>query len=438
MLDLLRWNSLPDVITDAFSPFGKVLYRPLGVVYSLVMYDLFGLATAPFHVVAVILHIANSSLVVLVIRHITRNNTLAMGTGVLYAMATAVHVEPLLWLVGFYDVGSMFFFLVAFYLFLIHREALSAAAFLAAILIKESAVTVIGPIIFYTILFEPRGIRRIIPHGIVVLAFIVIKMLGVSPFSLGPDQGYRTQWLGGHILSNLSLYGQWALEAVFPFGGLLPRAAWGIVVLVFAVLVVRKLWTIRSVGLPNLNVPVFFALWAASGIVPVVLLTNQAFKYYIITSLAPFAALVIISLESVSPVGIRRIGRPLLILFAGAVAVWNSFSVQREFSSATDQVRIYNGTNHLITKAAFVSSVRSELAARFPQLPDSTIIIINGADLAPLGGSAAARLWYNNRTLDVMSQQGYDSLVTKGEVSLSRDVIDLGFPLDSVAPLDSL
>jgi len=425
ILDLVGRNTLFGAIEGAFSPFGKVLYRPLSSLYFLGMYLAFGLATVPFHVIALILHAANTCFVIQIVRHLTGKSTLAFATGLLYALAVTVQVEPLLWLVGFYDIGGMSFLLLAFLLFMKGRQVLSLTAFVIALLIKESSFAVIGILFCYSLLYDNRHLRRLIPYVIVCSGYLLIKSLGVSPFTLGAEHPYKIQLLGEHIPRNLSLYGQWALDVVFPFGHWLPRSVQSVILLGLALMLIRKLWKNRSIGHPMSKPALFLLAWLVSGIVPVVFLSNHAFKSYLATSLIPLVALLLLSVDVVLPAFLRRCDRSLVILYVGIVGAVNWFALQEDFASTADQVRIHDGTNHLIKKAAIVSSVHAELVALYPRLDDSTIIVIDDANLGPIGGPIAPRLWYDNQTIDVMDPHEYDSLSSGNTLSPSRAVVVL-------------
>src|SRR5690348_9552662 len=61
-----------DYLGSAFSPLGKIFYRPIGSLYFEIVYLLFNLNPVGFHVVSLLLHFCNSLLAVLIVHHISR------------------------------------------------------------------------------------------------------------------------------------------------------------------------------------------------------------------------------------------------------------------------------------------------------------------------------------------------------------------------------
>lgn len=120
---LIRFFTDKEVFVHAV---GEV-YRPLAILTYAIDYKLFGLDPFGYHLTNIILHTLNSILAFLVasiiIKPVTRNtqyasrNTLpALFTGILFAVHP-IHTEAVGWIKDRDDLLALFFFLIAFYLF---------------------------------------------------------------------------------------------------------------------------------------------------------------------------------------------------------------------------------------------------------------------------------------------------------------------------------
>lgn len=104
------WGQLRALVNgDAFSFFsnalsvkGKLFFRPLSLAYFVVYHRLFGLNPLPFHIIGLTIHLLNSLLVSLISWRLTRSHWISRFAGLIYAAAVTVHLDPLLWLVGFF------------------------------------------------------------------------------------------------------------------------------------------------------------------------------------------------------------------------------------------------------------------------------------------------------------------------------------------------
>ena len=127
-------------------PFQEGLYRPLTIVSYMVEWALWPGNAAGFHLVNVLLHGAVSALVVVLLLRLGAPAVAAAVGGVLFAIHP-VHVEAVAGIVGYAELMSALFVLVACLVHLsrrgpaVLRWTAITACFLAALLIKETAVS---------------------------------------------------------------------------------------------------------------------------------------------------------------------------------------------------------------------------------------------------------------------------------------------------------
>lgn len=410
MLDWLRKTSAFAVLREAFSPSGKILYRPLAVGYFLMEYRVFGLSVLPFHLVALVINIFNSLLIAIIIVKLTGRPFLAAMVAVLSAGAATLQIEPLLWLVGFYDTGSMMFGLLAFVLFLHGRSLASAVCLALALLTKESAVTMAGVLLLYVLLLDRTRLRDLLPHGAVCCIYAVIKLLGVSPFGSGTETAYHAGF-GPQLISNARSYAGWAMEAILPQNIIPPRVLPGVFIGFFALIVAAGAIKRRDPLRAPPALVIFFAGWVLLGLLPVLPLEQQAYRYYLLPSLAPLLVLFVLMGEALWPDRLRRYGRLVFTACLLMFVMGHWFGLQRMLHGATAKASVADGTNHLLRKAATVDLVRSRLTARYPVLPKKSILVFPGINSKPFGGTIGPRFWYNDSTLDVLTPQQYDSVL---------------------------
>lgn len=129
------------------------LYRPLAIASYALNFKLAGLHAPAFHAVNVVLHMATTALVVMLIDAVLRDRSLALVTGLLFAVHP-VHTEAVTGVVGRAEVQSALFVMIALYLHARnYRTAghemvvwlpVALLSYAAALLSKETAVVAIG------------------------------------------------------------------------------------------------------------------------------------------------------------------------------------------------------------------------------------------------------------------------------------------------------
>lgn len=134
------------------------------------------------HVENLALHALNALLVGLIARSLLGDAWRACLATALFAVC-ATHAEPLLWLSSRYDLTAATFGLGALAAFLAGRDALSLACTIAALLCKESALTI--PLAVGALGVAHGRARAAAPHLIALAAFVAYRALFVHGLAHG-------------------------------------------------------------------------------------------------------------------------------------------------------------------------------------------------------------------------------------------------------------
>jgi hypothetical protein len=404
----IAFESPGGFVSSEISPFGKVLYRPLGSVWFLVAFYLFDLNATMLHMAALIIHLASSLLVVRIIRIVTGDSVIAWATGVLYATAASVHMEPLLWASGVYDVAGMFLFLLSLLLFLSGRPLSSALVYAAALALKESAVPCL--VVFAadavlrrkTIRSTQRvtaAVRDVWLHGAFVACFLFLKRLGVPQRAIPSTHPYKISVIGPHVWEHVVLYSRWIIEAVAPLWDVSGAAAvWSCVAVLAAAAAAR--YVSRTTRTHDSEL--LLLTWAIAGLAPVMFLPNHAYRYYLTLPLPAILALLLSTCA--------RLARPLwrrgsvfvavIAAGAGASAAASMLYFQQIDRRGLQQSHI-DGTNALVQRAHTVRIVQDGLLSLHPSLPPGAILLFKHVDVWAFHKDDGPRLWYGDSSLRV-------------------------------------
>ena len=145
--------SNPTDFLNFFNPYTRFpdlfFFRPLSTQFwYFINHSLFGVNALPFHIEALILHIANSYLIYIATMMLFRKKNLALISSTLYALS-AVHFISLYYISTFQELAKTFFMLLGVITFT-KFKLWSYASFILALLSKESAI--IFPL--YLVVFE--------------------------------------------------------------------------------------------------------------------------------------------------------------------------------------------------------------------------------------------------------------------------------------------
>ena len=422
-----------DTLQWAWDPAGGLHYRPLSRSYFIVMFAMFGVSSFPAHLFALSLHLLNGFLVVLTAGGLGAGKRGALFAGVLFVSLATVHLDPLLWLVGMYDIGVVTFTLLAVLFFLHNRPAYSLTAVVLALLTKEAAVFLPFLLAGWSVLArKPRS--WVLGYSAIVVCYALVKIAGISPLGLPASSPYALVLAPSQFLSSMWLYLTWLAGSLVP--PLESRVPGFLTVLFFAVVLLHWGLSRRTIAGP-VPVPIIGVLfcWVVLALVPVLFFVNQSARYYGVHAVIPLVLLVaIICSESVT--ALRRTGRHVVfVLIALMVFSANWFFVEDVFSRGIHEQIINDGRFHLVKRTAAVDSVYENLFRRYPAVPRNATITISGIPLDAIGGGMAVQLWYRDSTLAVRS--GVESAVAAGgEEQMANQRVLVHVTADSLSAAD--
>lgn len=152
---------------------GQPQFYPLLFTTYWLEYQTWGARPAGYHVMNLVLHLANVVLVILLVRRLGTSAWTALGAAAIFALHPT-QVASVVWVAERKNVLSGFFYLLAFLLFLAHRSrddwrayGSSLGAFVAALLSKTQTVTLPGSLLATEWLLRDTGrLRRVSPVGL--------------------------------------------------------------------------------------------------------------------------------------------------------------------------------------------------------------------------------------------------------------------------------
>jgi hypothetical protein len=390
-----------------------IFYRPLAQVYLFLMYKVFGSNPIPFHLAVLTIHVINSCLVVLILNKIVIDPFISYLTGLIYAAAIAIHLDPLAWAVGIYDVGGAFFFFLSFWLFMKNNLVVSAIVYFLGCLVKESVIILPFILVSYSILEYPRSKlkdlihnhwKHTLPFLLAMVVVFIIRMVGVSPFNLPAAHPYVIDLMGKHVSENILNYQSWMLQAFFPFPYIVQHSfrfftLEMVLVLLYVILAAFRL---RKEEFKHQHT-VFLFVWLLLGLLHVLFLPNHKYRYYSTYSLPAFVGSILLLLKYIllSIEVKRRIIVTILILISSAAVIGSIFFGNQIYSEGLYQNTLCDGTNQLIRRASFVEIVRKGLNQYLPSDPSNSFIVIGNCDLWSFNKDSGPQFWYNNGTIRV-------------------------------------
>lgn len=320
-------------------------YRPVMHLLLMGSYKLFGTAPAGYHGVSLAFHVLNAFLVFLIASALLRDREgegrapLALGAALLFAVHPA-NAEPVVWVAAIGELSFTFFFLSAFYLFLLVGKgrgaglyALSLSVYAAALFSKETA-TVLSPLFFLYALSEGRPFAQALKRGAPYLAaaavFVLIRSAVVGKLSAEHAMG-----LFQYILSVLTLAAQYAEKLLFPFGIKLyypfrPPEAFGDILThelgVLAIAVAAcAFWIWKSSSRRTI---IFFTLWMLMALSPAILMVKYIQGEWVFASRYMYFSTA--GLSVLAAFGLRRFfaGKPLKAAIVPALMVLAAFAAE--------------------------------------------------------------------------------------------------------------
>jgi hypothetical protein len=410
-----------ELLRATFSPYGKVFYRPLGLTYFFLYERVFGLNAVPFHVINLAVHLTNSVLVLVIALLLSRSRRVALAAAVLYATAATIHLDPLLWMVGIYDLMGACFFFSGLLLFIFDKPSLSALSYLMGLLFKES-VLLLPVVLLGWFLWEGEGasrrltgvVRSLSPHLCALVLYLPLKLSGLSPFGFASGFPYHLAVRESGFLRNLFDYATLSLRVLVPFSSSGRFVALIAVVVLALVAVSAK---IRG-GSPLPAHWPFLSLWVVAGIALALPLVHHWYRYYLTYSFPAVVLIIVLALRQSygALYGGQRLAAIFLVCWLGAQTLSAGVYVLRKDKAGISDTYEY-GTNHLIYQGHGVAAVFDYLERTHPSVPANTVFIIDGVWIEAFGGSFAFRAFYREGGIMAYSSARVE-LGAGGEISL--------------------
>jgi len=204
-------------------------YRPLQTLAYMVGYAVAGLDPAPYHWLNIVLHALAALAVVWLGWEATRSQRVALWAGMLFA-AHPMHTESVAWCAGITDIGCGLFYFVA--LACLMRSArrgtlwgwLAGAAFLAALLFKETALTLpVVAVAGYWMLYDRKpgahrslNSARWLPLALALGAYLSLRIHALGSFAAKANEISLALW--DRLLTLAYLAGLYLAKLLLPFG----------------------------------------------------------------------------------------------------------------------------------------------------------------------------------------------------------------------------
>jgi hypothetical protein len=379
------------------------------------MYTIFGANPVPFHIVALLVHIANTCLVACIINKIIPDlQILGHIPALVYGSAVAIHLDPLGWVAGFYDVGGAFFFFISLLLYTNQKTVLSAILYFVGCHFKESVIVL--PIILFSyslIINRKIGLKytflirwkHSVPFLLVLGIVTMIKLSAASPIHFPDSHPYIIDFTGIHVIRNLLVYPAWMFQSFFPFLSA-RHLLYQIMVVGVAIIMSYGITLAMSQEKATKNLSrriLFLIVWLLVGLLPVIFLPNHVYRYYGTYSLPAFIGILLLILKSILlhyKVSDKCTITILIVLclFGIISSIIQSNHLYRE---SIDQNTLSKNTNMLIRRATYVNIVKDGLMRLLPNPPKNSILVIGDVDIWAFDKNSGPQFWYEDNTISV-------------------------------------
>ena len=233
------FSRIPDIFTSNVWAFDEDrtsnFYRPAYIVFLMVEYRLFGLDPVGYHISHILLHMVVSASFLIVVRELFKKGGYGDVDYVPLMAATLfathpIHTEIVTW-GGSHDMFVMIMTLLCLHFHMKGRPAPALAAFIAALLTKETAIVIPVLLLAYDFSFE-RGkfsgpvaamAKRIglayLPYLIAAAAYLLIRSHAIGGFS--PVSNHPELTTFTFALNIVVLFADYMVKLVMPIN-LLP------------------------------------------------------------------------------------------------------------------------------------------------------------------------------------------------------------------------
>lgn len=213
-----RWAADHPNILNYFTDANGFFYRPGAKLYFLLMYSIFWLNQAVYHIVSIFLHFAIALLVFLLIRRILRNYLFAVLASFLFLIMSG-SLEAIFWTSATGFLFTTLFSLLSLFLFILWQEKKKIIYFFASLtclilglLFHELGIVTPLLVVLYTVLFsEPTRLREVIKNFHYRLLFLplvpyfLLRLFAHSHWFSG-DYSYNLFKLPFNFIGNILGY----------------------------------------------------------------------------------------------------------------------------------------------------------------------------------------------------------------------------------------
>ena len=253
-------------------------------VFFAASWRLFGSRPWPYHLVVLLLHAANASIIYFLARRLNLKKTAAYAASILF-VTTYVAFLPMHWISGIQEVSVAFFALISAYCFLGRTTVSGAISLVAAclsMLCKETSFLLLPA--FALVLPVSAKRRWILGSAGLVFGLAILALSG----SLAPRPAadpYESSF-GANMLWNLLTYSAWLFRFWDYFPDKLPQysarmAGWGLII---PILICLAAWRVPRAREPIAKAVLLFIF----AIMPVLPLVRHSYFYYLYLPLIPF------------------------------------------------------------------------------------------------------------------------------------------------------
>ncbi len=402
----LKFTDAFTFLKSNFSPAGKGYYRPFAGIVFLILYKIFGSNPIGVHSLALLIHSFSSFLVIKIVDHVRKDFFQAAIVGMFYASSVIVHLDPMMWMVGLYDVVGAFLFFLSILMFMKRHTMASAIIYALALITKEATVIVPVILIFYMSSVEGRSgnggksrlvsLRRLLPFIVILAVYAGLRYFTVVPLSFPSVPEF---------FGNILRYARWSFDVIAPVKGvtislsLFLIIGGGMTLFLICYLLVIRFYRTKpdfEMTIRDLN---FWISWLVVGLLPVLFIPNHH-RYYFTYSLAPFLVLCYGGVRAILALvnGTGIVQRFVMICFL----VLNVFSSANFFAQEEKKdlhMPSVEGQSTLIARGRIGSIVRDFLFQTHPVLPKHAVLVGDCLNLWSIGFGYAPPVWYNDSTL---------------------------------------
>jgi len=316
---LANCSSIPGTISTYFLNSGGFFYRPGTKAYFYLMYQVFSLNPAVYHIISISLHLIVVILLYITAKKILKNNFLAAAAGLLFLISSG-YLEIVLWTASTGHLFNAILILTAFLLFIRWNEtgksiylALSLLSSVVALAFYELGI--ITPLlcfaywVFVSANITVGSITGLLKRKILLALFIpdvlyLIVRFFAHTYWFSGDYSYNIVKLPFNVVGNffgyvlISLFGPLSL----PFYEKLrlvtktniPLAVVATIILIGVVFLITKKLS-KTFDKEERRVIIFGLLFSAICLIPFLGLGNIAFRYSYLASFGIFMVLVVIA-----------------------------------------------------------------------------------------------------------------------------------------------